>query len=257
MQIHWLFILNKGGVCLYSRRFTEEYKDIDVNLITPFFSAIFQFSRNVVSKPLDELEMGGLRFTFKVENEFIFVLLSDISISILFTSTRLIAISDAFFRIYYRMDKLRDIKEIENPEFDKLIESIITGEEELFKSRDFYKKVINVFKDMIFQNELSGAALLSTQGNIIYSSLPSEILLSSVKELEIRFMSGVMSLPEAFYSLESGEKVFSSIVSEDIAAGLNFFIVLLFESSVQLGMAELGLIRVKKAIKKLVLEEKK
>ena len=252
MRIHWLFILNKGGVCLYSRRFTEEYKDIDVNLITPFFSAIFQFSQNVISKELDELEMGCLRFTFKVENEFIFVLLSDISVSILFTSTRLLAISDAFFRIYYRMDKLRDIKEIENPEFDNSIESIITGEEELFKSRDFYKKVINVFKDMIFQNEISGAALLSTQGNIIYSSLPSEILLSSVKELEIRFMSGVMSLPEAFYSLESGEKVFSSIVSEDIAAGLNFLIVLLFESSVQLGMAELGLLRVMKSIKHLV-----
>jgi len=255
MQIHWLFILNKGGVCLYSKSFTKEYKGIDVNLITPFFSAIFQFSQNVVSKDLEELEMGGLRFTFRIENEFIFVLLSDVSVSILFTSTRLLAISDAFFRIYYRMDKLRDVKEIENPEFDKTIESIITGAEEIFESRDFYKKVINLFKDMIFSNDITGAALLSTQGNIIYSSLPSEILLSSVKELEIRFMSGVMSLPEAFYSLESGEKVFSSIVSEDIAAGLNFFIVLLFDSSVPLGMAEMNLMKTTKAIKKLVLSE--
>ena len=120
--------------------------------------------------------------------------------------------------------------------------------EEKRPNRRFYKK-------LIISNIITGAAILSTQGNIIYSSLPSDILLSSVKELEIRFMSGVMSLPEAFYSLESGEKVFSSIVSEDITAGLNFFVVLLFDSSVPLGMAEMNLIKTINAIKKFVLNE--
>jgi len=257
MKIHWLFILNKSGVCLYNRHFTEEYKDIQVNLLSPFISAIFQFSQSVISRDLDELELGGLRFTFKVEDEFIFVLLSDISVSILFTSTRLIGISDVFFRLYYQLDKLREYQEIDNPEFDRKVDLIITGEKEVIKSREFYKKVINVFKNLIFENEITGAALLSSQGTIIYSSLPNEILQSSIRELEIRFTSGVLNLPESFYSLESGEKVFSSLVSDDISSGLNFFVVLLFESSVPLGMAEINLFKTMKVIKEFLRRERR
>lgn len=252
MKIHSLFILKSSGVCLYSRNFTETFEKLDVNLITPFFSAILQFSQNVVSKKLEELEIGGYRFTFKIENDFIFTMLADSSVSILFTTTRLISIADAFFGIYYQLDKLKEYREIENLEFDHLIDTIITGEADIFESKDFYKKIIELFKDQLFNNEIIGAAFLSTNGNIIYSSLPNKILLSSLKELEIRFMSGTLNLPESFYSLESGEKVFSTMISEGISEGSNFFVVLLFESSVPLGMAELNLFKTTKKIKEMI-----
>ena len=137
MQIHSLYILKNSGIPLYSRNFTEEFDKIDVNLLTPFFSAIFQFSEALVRRKLEELEMSGIRFTIKEENNFIFVLLSDSSVSILFTSTRLISIADAFFREYYQLDKLREYMQIENPKFDKTIDSIIKGEDEIFESRNF------------------------------------------------------------------------------------------------------------------------
>ncbi len=253
MNIHSLFILKTSGVCLYSRNFTDEFEKLDVHLVTPFFSAIFSFSKKVIHKKLEELEMSGLRFTFKVIDEFIFTILADSSVSILFTSTRLSRIVDAFLKEYYQSDKLKDFTEIENPDFDKVIDSIIAGEE---INPEIYTKIIEHFKNLMIQDEISGAAVLSTNGSIIYNTLPSDILLGSLKELEIRFMSGALDVPELFYSLENGEKVFSKIISEDIS-GLNFFIVLLFRSSIPLGVAEVNLFKITNQIKKLISSENK
>ena len=78
MKIHSLFILKKTGVCIYNRNFTNDFENIEVNLITPFFSAIFSFSENVISKKTPEiLEMSELRFFFTVREDFIFIILSD------------------------------------------------------------------------------------------------------------------------------------------------------------------------------------
>lgn len=255
MKIHSLFILKDTGVCLYSRNFTDDFKNIDTYLITPFFSAIFSFSKNLVSRKLEELELGGLRFTFKIEKDFIFTILADISVSILFVNSRLTRIADEFFKEFSKLDELKEYKEIENPVFDNLIDLIITGEEDIFKSKTFYQKVIDIYKNLIFENEIVGAALLSTNGNIIYSSLPTEILLKSVKELEIRFMSGALNLPELFYSLSNGQKVFSAIISDE-KLDLNLQIVLLFEKNVPLGMCEVNLFKTRKTIENLIIDEK-
>lgn len=253
MKIHSLYILKSSGIPLYKRYYTDEFKKVDINLLTPFFSAIFTFSQELVNRKLDELEMSELRFTFKEENDFIFVLVSDTSVSVLFTSTRLISIADAFFREYYQLDKVREYQQIKNPKFDEVIDTIIKGEDEVLESQKLYPKIIDLFTNLILQNEIVGAALLSTKGSILYNSLPDELLLNSVRELEIRFMSGTLTLSEMFYSLQNGQKVFCSIISN--IGAFDFFIVLLFEKSVPLGMAEMNLFKCSKAIEKLILNE--
>ncbi|MBD3214246.1 MAG: hypothetical protein GF311_16670 [Candidatus Lokiarchaeota archaeon] len=244
MNIHSFFILKKSGACIYNKNFTNEI-DYNVNLITPFFSAIFSFSEKVISRDLEVLEMGGLRFVFEIKDDFIFVLLSDSTASILFVNTRLDKIADIFFKKFPETEKIDDYQEIEDKEFDQMVDSIIEGEEEIFKERALYNKLIHLFKDLIFQNEIIGAAVLATNGNIIYSSLPNEILLRSLKELEIRFMTGAVELPELFYSLEDGRKVFSKYVKIPWKLD-NFLIVLLFDKNVPLGMAEINLQKVSK-----------
>lgn len=241
MKIHFLFILKKTGICLYSRKFTNEFDSLEVNLITPFFSAIFSFSENILSKKTPEiLEMSGLRFIFRVQEDLIFSILSDSSSSLLFVTSRLSRIMDEFYDKYPDPSKLKDYQELENPDFDDIVDSIITGKEELYLSEAFYKKAIKIFKDLIFEDEMVGAALLTTQGNIIYTSLPNEILVNSLKELEIRFMVGALYLPEAYYSLENGQKVFSKIV--DIPWKLDpLLVVALYDSVVPLGLADLNL----------------
>jgi len=241
MKIHSLFILKKSGICIFYKNFTKDFDNIQVNLVTPFFSAIFSFSENVISRKTPEiLEMSEFRFVFKTQEDFIFSILSDSSVSLLFVTTRLSRIMDEFFYKFNDLSKIKDYEQIEDLKFDELVDSIITGEEEIDMSKNFYKKAIDVFKDSIFEDEIVGAALLTTKGNIIYTSLPNEILVSSLKELEIRFMVGALNLPEMFYSLENGQKVFSKIV--DIPWKLDpLLIVVLYDNIVPLGMAELNL----------------
>jgi len=244
MKIHSLFILKKTGVCIYNRNFTKDFENIEVNLITPFFSAIFSFSENVISKKTPEiLEMSELRFVFTVREDFIFSILSDSSASLIFVSSRLSRIADEFFELFPDTSKVKDYQQIEEPKYDELVDSIITGEEEIYMSKTFYKKVIDVFKELIHENEIIGAALLSTKGNVIYTSLPNEILVNSLKELEIRFMVGAVTLPEVYSRLENGQKLVSKII--DIPWKLDpLLIVVLYESTVPLGMAEVNLDRI-------------
>ena len=69
MLIHALFILQEGGVCIYHRFFSDEFKDLQVDLITPFISAIMTFSEKVISKKLEVLEMGEMRFVIRKEKD--------------------------------------------------------------------------------------------------------------------------------------------------------------------------------------------
>ncbi|MHA2051318.1 MAG: hypothetical protein ACW986_17020 [Promethearchaeota archaeon] len=244
MKIHSLFILKKTGICIYNRNFTNDFKNIEVNLITPFFSAIFSFSENVISKKTPEvLEMSELRFVFKVQDDFIFTILSDSSASLLFVSSRLTRIADEFFELFPDTSKIKDYQQIDEPKYDELVDSIITGEEEIYMSKVFYTKVIDVFKELMYENEVIGAALLSIKGNVIYTSLPNEVLVNALKELEIRYRVGSLTLPEMYSRLENGQKMVSKII--DIPWKLDpLLIVVLYDTVVPLGMAEVNLDRI-------------
>ena len=244
MKIHSLFILKKTGICIYNRNFTRDFEKLEVNLITPFFSAIFSFSENIIMKETPEiLEMSELRFVFKVQGDLIFTILSDSSVSLIFINSRLSRIIDEFLDIFPDLTQIIDYQHIDEPKFDELVDSLITGEEEIYLSKVFFQKVIDIFKELMYENEIVGAALLSTKGNVIYTSLPNEILVNSLKELEIRYMVGAVTLPEIYSRLENGQKVVSKII--DIPWKLDpLLIVILFESTVPLGMAEVNLEKV-------------
>jgi len=250
MKIHSLFILNKAGACLYSRNITSDFDNIEPNLITPFFSAIFSFSESVISKETPEiLEMGGFRIAFKVEGDHIYAILADTSASLLFIESRLTSIVQEF-KEFLENNKVESYEMIKNSEFDSKIESIITGEEELVSSQPLYKKIIDLFNVLMLKNEILGAALFSINGKVIFSSLPYKILLSSLKELEIRhIVANEYTL--TFYSLENGEKVFSRIIN--IPWKLDpLLIVVLYESTVPLGMAEVNLDKMTKTIQNII-----
>jgi len=250
MQIYSMFILKDTGTCIYHKSFSDEV-EYDINFITPFFSAIFSFSDKVISRKLEVLEMGDLRFIFRSEGDLIFTILSDLTLSVLFSETRLERIAETFHERFPDSKEVKDYQEIEDSEFDEQIDAIITGEAELFEGKDLYTKIIDLFKNFQRQNEIIGAAILSTEGNIIYSSLPNDILIRSLKELEIRFKTGVVDLPQLFYSLGNGQKVFSKMV-EIQELNSDFLIALLFEKGVPLGIAELNLEKIAEKIIEIV-----
>jgi len=253
MKIHSLFILKKTGVCIYYRNFTNDFENIQVNLITPFFSAIFSFSENVISKKTPEvLEMREFRFVFKVQRDFIFTILADSSASLIFINSSLNSIANEFLDMYPDASKIKDYEQIENPKFDNVVDSIITGEDESSMSKTFYTRVIDIFETLMLEDEIIGAAILTTKGNVMYTSLPNEILLNSLKELEIRFMVGSLTLErENIYVLETGQKVFSKII--DIPWKLDpLLVVVLYGSTVPLGMAEVNLDKIANRIRNII-----
>ena len=250
MNIHSLFILNKTGVCIYSRNITSDFDNIDPNLITPFFSALFSFSANVISQQTPEiLEMGGFRIAFKVKGEFIYAILADSTASLLFIKSRLVSIVDVFEEFLENND-VEDYEVIENAEFDSKIDSIITGDDELIGSQPLYKKIIDFIKRLTLENEILGATLFTINGKVIFTSLPHDILLSSLKELEIRH-TVANEFKLTFVCLDNGQKVFTGKIN--IPWKLDpLLIVVLFESSVPLGMAELNLDKLIKTIENIL-----
>ncbi len=143
MKIHSLFILKEGGVYMYSTQTTNQYKDLPVDLITPFYSAILSFSNRVISKQLDILEMGDMRLVFKKVRGFIFVLLADSNENLLFIRARLTIIISMFFEMFLNVIDEIDSEVINNPAFDMKVESIVMAEEEMHQvpEKGLYSKV--------------------------------------------------------------------------------------------------------------------
>lgn len=236
-KIHSLFILTEGGTCLYSRNFTEKFKELDVDLITPFFSAILSFSESVISEQLRVLELGDLRLVFEIEKNYIFIILAQSSENLILINSSLEKITNSFF---HGLENLKwEIDEvIINPDFDKLIDLLIMGEDEVLQLRSDknYPKVEEYFSKMILQSDIVGAALLTNKGATLYSTLSKEILNRSMREIEIRYQTGEFDLPQLFYETGNGEKVSQRMISYKNL--LNLLLIVHFPSKTQFGMVD-------------------
>ena len=244
MEIHVLYILKETGECIYSRIFSSQFENLQIGLISSFFSAFFTFSGQVLSEEIDRLEMGKYKFHFKKEKGYIFALQADITFSNLYLKSCIDKVIEMFF-FSLKEKGWGSIEVIEDARFDSVIDEIIFGGGNLLKKIDLYKKVESFFERSMKKNDIIGAALLTSTGDIIHSSLPDSILVNSLKELELRFTSGTTWIPELFYTLKNGQKVFSKQIGNS-TSGSSFIVVLLFEETVPLGMAELTLNRVAK-----------
>ncbi|MHA1146811.1 MAG: hypothetical protein ACTSR8_01040 [Promethearchaeota archaeon] len=241
MKVHSIFILKESGICIYRRIYTKQFKNLNLDLITPFFSAIFTFSKLVMSKELEILEMGELRFVFRKERGFIFVILADENENLLFLESRLKKIAKYFFKNFKLSDLEQDVI-IDNDLFDGTVDPIVYGEDDIFFSDDFEKKqkknqLIQYFRDLSSKNEISGAALLSMEGNLLYSSVSDIVLFRTMKEIEMRYMLGEMDLPEQFCTMKNGIKVCERII-EFSNKELNLLLIIEFHKNTTLGMAE-------------------
>ncbi len=237
MKIHALFILNEGGSCIYHRIFTKKFKDIPVELVTPFFSAILSFSETVTTRKLEVLDLGDFRFVFQIKENFIFVILSDSTENLLFINNSLEKITDAFLHGIHNL-KWNVYTVIESVEFDKLIDMLIYGEDEIlqFKSNEGFTKMIEYFSDLNRNNEIIGAAILTSNGTTLYSSLSKDVFARSMRELEIRYQTKALDIKEHLYILANNQKVSEKLIT--LGSFSNMLLITQFPSSIQLGMAD-------------------
>ena len=255
MIIHSLYILQEGGVCLYNRSFSDEFKDLQTDLVTPFISAILSFSEKVISKKLEVLELSELRFVIKKEKDFIFVF-SDSSENLLFINSRLEKIINIFFQFYNKIVKNGSYEKgcevIEDPNFNSQIDTLIQGEEEVnqMKKHVSYKRIINYFTTLSSEREIIGCALLTSKGSIIYSSLTEDVFIRAMRELEIRYMSGVFDLPQLFYTLGNGQKVCEKVLTYQNF--INLLLIVQFAKETTLGMMDYTAETIEEKIKNIL-----
>ncbi|TFG21927.1 MAG: hypothetical protein EU529_12125 [Promethearchaeota archaeon] len=275
-QVHSFFILLNTGICIYSRDFTKRLKKVDTYLLSALLSALFSFSKELTSKQLDAIEMFDLKLAFKRKDKFIFVIISDETVSQIFLFDCLETISSHFLYFYEKLGPSRDYEVIKDKKVDLIIDSIAKG----LIDPLFYRspqKIENYFKNLIMDNEIIGAAMLSITGRIYYSSLPKKILINSLKELENISKEVLNEVYEVYEVLEkrrsvktireiikrgypkvsisvlkNGQKIFSKQVSHKKLLSRNYIIIILYDSKVKLGIAELSLMKIAKNIKKLL-----
>ena len=275
-QVHSFFILLNTGICIYSRDFTKRLKKVDPYLLSGLLSALFSFSKELTSKQLDVIEMFDLKLAFKIKGKFIFVIISDETVSQIFLFDCLERISSHFLYFYEKLGPSRDYEVIKDKKVDLIIDSIAKG----LIDPLFYRspqKIQNYFKNLIMDNEIIGAAMLSITGRIYYSSLPKKILINSLKELENISKEVLNEVYEVYEVLEkrrsvktireiikrgypqvsisvlkNGQKIFSKQISHKKLLSRNYIIIILYDSKVNLGIAELSLMKIAKNVKKLL-----
>ncbi|MFQ5621727.1 MAG: hypothetical protein ACE5FT_07900, partial [Candidatus Nanoarchaeia archaeon] len=72
-MIQGLWIIDRGGICLFHESFGEEVK-LDPIMLSSFMSAIFTFSKEIGQKSLELTETEEYRFVYTMHPPLLFVL---------------------------------------------------------------------------------------------------------------------------------------------------------------------------------------
>jgi hypothetical protein len=253
MIIHSLYIIRQSGVPVYQRDYSIAMKNVDPNLLSSFFTAIISFSRAVILKEIDVLDVGDLRFFFENSKELTFILVTDTSYSVLLVRERLKLIGKAFFERFGSTFKNSD-QVVEDKNFDQAIDAIIHLKDDY--SPNIMQPVQQFFADEILKGNFIAGALLSMTGTIYYSSLPAEYLHTSLKEIEIRIKTDATTrfkkrdMPKLILQLGNRLIFSQSIFSEKLKAPV--LVVLLFDATTNLGMADFTLETLLKELEKML-----
>jgi hypothetical protein len=115
-------------------------------------------------------------------------------------------------------------------------------------SMPLFQEIIKLLRSFVDDKEILGSGMFTTNGNVLYSSLPSNTLFSIIKEFEVRSEKKLSSLKKMYLELENNQKLCSNYIE---IQDMRFALVLFFSRLVKLGMGNLYLNDLVKKIKKL------
>jgi hypothetical protein len=190
-----------------------------------------------------KIEMGPLKFTIIKREEYYYGLLCNKNENMLILDD----IIEKIHAVYMAEIKLHHINKnvdyIKNLKFDKIIDKII--EKILSTEYDIEKeeKIIKRFKKFSNYDEINGIILLTNKGRVIYSSLKSNELIKLLNEVDFRVKSHNNAIVKMYYNYKSGDIIISENI-DDL-----YFVILLFNNSISLGLADYYLNRAVRLIK--------
>ncbi|GAB4329782.1 MAG: hypothetical protein Kow0069_37350 [Promethearchaeota archaeon] len=246
---HFLVMLQTGEL-LFSVSMPPHEEEFEVNLVSSFVAAVYSFVQHALrTEEIHDLDVGKFRFLFDRE-----VVGDQV---VLF-----IAIAGRGTPITEMRPKLSDLKWDFMMRFRSLLKEGYKGEVEAFeefteparvilRSRkiivdgDLERRMLTLFQKLAATTEFAtGAALLDTDGRVLFSFLDEQTLESVVKTLEGRFIAGIRMIREVI-SIEEEGILF-------LIGGQRLIVAVLFRPGTPLGTAQLRAQRIFSAFDSLL-----
>jgi hypothetical protein len=246
-SIHNLFIFNKSGICIYGLNLTNLYPIEQEQLISSYFTALMSFTKELIGDKIKVVEMGGniKLVVFERENLY-FILLCEATENLMLLEDLILKIYTKFRYFVLKHNIKTDIEYISDIELDYIVED---GLNDVYSSgfdKEKEELIKNTLKELSNKDEITGVILLTNRGKMIYSSLDNEKLGRFLKEIEFRVKICNNSVLKMFYTSKYGELIFSEYIYD------LYIIILIFESKIQIGIAEFYLRKIVKSITQIL-----
>lgn len=111
-----------------------------------------------------------------------------------------------------------------------------------------FQEIINLLRRCVDDREILGSAIFTTEGKVLYTSIPQKTLLNTIREFEIRNEKHVHSVSKMFLELKNQQKVCSENLE---IQGIEFILVLVFSEYVNFGIGNMLLKEVVKQLRAL------
>lgn len=243
--IHYFFVSNLGGVCLYCRNYTNTYQ-MDEQLISAFCCALISFSKEMVGKRIKKIDMDPLEIVIIQRYNLFYGFLTDYIDSIILEDY--IDSIDNRLRKYINTHKIDiNIDSIKSESINKYIDKILNEDRNRKKSK--YEKnkeasIKEILKKFLFRNDIEGLILFDNKGRIVYCSLTYDKLNYILENVDFRIKIINKAILKLFYTTKR-ELIFSKFIDAD------YFLVLIFNISTPFGIAEYLFERIIKKVKNI------
>ena len=229
INIHYLFVFNRAGICLYSRNFTNIYRMND-NLLSAFCSALISFSIEMVGKKLKIVDMNSVKIIIFQKDIFFYGFLchSNQNLNLLRDYVKKI---DNCIRDYVIKKKINiNVECIHDEDINKFIDNLIR--DKINKNNiQKEKKILKYLKDFHLKNEIEGIVLLTNKDRIVYSSLKPTKLKILLNQLDFRIKIYDNSILRLFFTSDK-ELVYTEYIDN------SYFVILIFDIKTKFGIAE-------------------
>lgn len=111
-----------------------------------------------------------------------------------------------------------------------------------------FEKIVNLIRQSVDEKDILGGAILTIDGKVLYSSLPSKTFSTTTREFEVRAKKKLISVQKMFLELENEQKICSQYMELN---EVKFILILVFSKNIKLGMGNLLLKELTKKIKKM------
>ncbi|MHA1784702.1 MAG: hypothetical protein ACTSVY_10750 [Candidatus Helarchaeota archaeon] len=249
-MFHHVFIVEKTGICIFHKCFDECSDNINKDLFSGFFSALFDFSKEMFSEDyydfIDLIDFGEKRFIIVETPKLFFIGLIDSKDSTIAAIKQLKRFKNSF--VY----KFRNVLSNWVGKIDDFqgTEELLDKIQKIDSFRYLDPKLLKGLNDTLSEikaknSELNAIGVLSMTGvPQININLSNDYLTAIVKEIELRWRAQIENIHKVIFIFGNDELIMIQNIKNKI------ILAVVFKVGVPLGMADMLMEEIIEKIKK-------